>query len=80
MNAKANSTFLNHLSKHQIVDHNTSCLSNYLQLSSGGVSHRFCGTDVPMDLITLSNTVTIKFVTDGLLQRPNYAGTFEQCQ
>ena len=50
----------------QVETHpNVNCPYDYVSVSAGDISKRLCGQTPPKNITSLSNLMTIRFVTDG---------------
>ena len=63
------------------VENHDSCVYDYLEIRDGHEPHspligRFCGYNVPSNVNSTSNKMSVKFVSDGSVQKAGFAASF----
>ena len=52
------------------------CSYDYLQISYGSVEEKYCGSDLPGPITSSGNTMTVTFVSDGIIQYKGFTATW----
>ena len=52
------------------------CSYDYLQISYGSVEEKYCGSDLPGPITSSGNTMTVTFVSDGIVQYKGFTATW----
>ncbi|GAA6080747.1 dorsal-ventral patterning tolloid-like protein 1 isoform X1, partial [Tachysurus ichikawai] len=63
------------------IERHDSCAYDYLEVRDGlsessPLIGRFCGYDIPEDIRSTSNTLWMKFVSDGTVNKAGFAANF----
>jgi cubilin len=53
------------------------CPYDWVQVSSGSVDEKYCGSDIPSPIISSGNTMTVVFRTDGSVTRTGFRAVWE---
>lgn len=63
------------------IERHDNCAYDFLEVRDGSSEHsplvgRFCGYDKPEDVTSTSNTLWMKFVSDGTVNKAGFAANF----
>lgn len=63
------------------LENHDSCVYDYVEVRDGKTRNstllgKFCGFNVPTDIVSSSNTLSVRFVSDGSAQKSGFSATF----
>ena len=54
------------------------CIYDYVEVNDGGVTMKFCGTNVPYPITSTANTMTVKFKSDYSVNKKGFSAVWKK--